>query len=244
VSPETEVTPNELEPSWNYNDLLIFVFLAMLSVGAAQLLAYLAEGALHLSKAERPLVLMPSQVVLYAFLFLALYGILKLEYGRPFLKSMAWVDFPFSAAAALTLGVMLAFGNGMAARLLHTPEMDTPIQHLFDRRITAIEFGLIGTTVGPLCEEFVFRGFMQPLFVRSLGPVVGILITAALFGSLHLAQNKFAWQSGLLIMLAGVAFGWMRQVSGSTRASTLMHSAYNFTYFMAAFSQTGNITHK
>lgn len=245
MSVETEATLQDTQwPTWNYNDLLIFVFLSMVSVGVVQLLTYLLVGAMHLSKADRPLVLMPSQMVLYALLFLVLYGILKLEYGRPFLKSLAWVDFPFSAAGALVLGVLLAFANGMAARLLHTPEVDTPIQHLFDRRITAIEFGLIGITIGPLCEEFVFRGFMQPLFVRSLGPIAGILITAALFGSLHLAQNQFAWQSGLLIMLAGVAFGWMRHVSGSTRASTLMHSAYNCTYFLAAFSQTGHITHK
>jgi len=241
VSPETEVAT---EPTWNYNDLVLFVFLAMVSIGVAQLLTFLAVGALHLSKTEKPLALMPSQLLLYALLFLALYGILKLQYGRPFLTSLAWVDFPFSAAAALFMGLALAFANGLAARLLNTPELDTPIQHLFDRRITAFEFGLIGTTVGPLCEEFVFRGFMQPLFVRSLGPVLGILITSALFGSLHLAQNGFAWQSGLLITLAGVAFGWMRQISGSTRASTLMHSAYNFTYFLAAFSQTGNFTNK
>lgn len=239
--PETE---RSTEPSWNYNDLLLFIFLGMLSIGAAQVLTYAVGLALHLSKAERPLLLMPSQVVLYAFLFLALFVILKLQYGRPVLASLAWVDFPFSPATPLALGIFLAFANGIAARLLHTPEVDTPIQHLFDRRITAIEFGLIGTTIGPLCEEFVFRGFIQPLFVRSLGPVVGILITAALFGSLHLAQNSFAWQSGLLITLAGVAFGWMRHISGSTRASVLMHSAYNFTYFLAAFSQTGNLTNK
>lgn len=238
---ETEVAA---EPTWNYNDLLLFVFLAMLSIGAAQVITYLVNSALHLSKADRPLLVMPSQLVLYAFLFLALFAILKLQYGRPVLESLAWVDFRLSAAATLTLGVSLAFANGLAAHLLRTPELDTPIQHLFDRRVTAIEFGLIGTTIGPLCEEFVFRGFIQPLFVRSVGPAIGILITAALFGSLHLAQNSFAWQSGLLIMLAGVAFGWMRHISGSTRASTLMHSAYNFTYFLAAFSQTGNITNK
>ncbi len=241
MTPATEVTT---EPTWNYNDLVLFIFLAMVSIGAAQLLTYCAVSALHLSKAERPLALMPAQVLLYVFLFAALFGILKLQYGRPVLESLAWVDFPFTAVAPLALGFLLAYANGLASRLLHTPELDTPIQHLFDRRVTAIEFGLIGTTIGPLCEEFVFRGFIQPLFVRSLGPVIGITITAALFGSLHLAQNGFAWQAGLVITFAGIAFGWMRQVSGSTRASTLMHSGYNFIVFVAAFSQTGNLTNK
>jgi membrane protease YdiL (CAAX protease family) len=215
----------------------------MLSIGAAQLVTYLATGALHLAKADRVLLLMPSQLMLYGFLFLALFAILKLQYGRPFLLSLAWVGFRVSVVTVLSLGILLAFANGLAAWLLRTPELDTPIQHLFQRRVTAIEFGIVGITIGPLCEELVFRGFMQPVFVRSLGPAIGILITAVLFGSLHLAQNQFAWQSGLVITLAGVAFGWMRQLSGSTRASTLMHSAYNFTYFLAAFSQTGNTTH-
>ncbi len=238
---ETEVTS---EPTWNYNDLVLFVFLAMVSIGVVQALTYLASRALHLSKAERPLLLMPTQVMLYFLLLMALYGILKLQYGRPVLASLAWVDFPLSAVSVLLTGFALAVVNGIAARLLHTPDLDTPIRHLFDRRLTAIEFGLLATTLGPLCEEFIFRGFMQPLFVRSLGSVAGILITAVLFGSLHLAQNSFAWQSGLLITITGVALGWMRQISGSTKASALMHSAYNFTYFVAAFSQLGNQTAK
>jgi membrane protease YdiL (CAAX protease family) len=241
VSPEPEVSA---EPSWNYNDLILFVFLAVISIGVAQVLAYVAVHALHLPKADQSLAQMPSQVLLYLMLFAALYAILKLQYGRPFLSSLAWVDFPFSAINPVLLGVVLVFASSFAARVLHMPDIDTPMKHLFDRRITAIEFGLIGITLGPLCEELVFRGFMQPVFVRSLGPVAGILITAALFGSLHLAQNGFAWQSGVVVTLVGVAFGWMRHVSASTKASTLMHSAYNFTLFLAVFSQPGSIAHK
>jgi membrane protease YdiL (CAAX protease family) len=237
VIPEPEAATG---PSWNYNDLAIFVFFALLSVGLAQLLSYLVAQGLHLSKPDRVLLLMPSQLLLYSLLFGALYGILKLQYEGSFLRSIAWVDFPFSLLTPLALGFLLAFLNGLAARILRTPEIDTPIQHLLDRRITAIEFGLIGTTIGPLCEEIVFRGFIQPLFVRSLGPVAGILITAILFGSLHLSQNGFAWQTGVVITLAGIAFGWMRHVSGSTKASTLMHSGYNLILFLAAFSQIGN----
>jgi membrane protease YdiL (CAAX protease family) len=230
VTPEPTVSS---EPTWDFNDLLLFVFLAMLSVGLAQVISYLAVHALHLPEKERALAIMPSQLLLYALLFAALYAILKLQYGRTFWPSLAWVNYSLSAFTVVTLGFLLAFAIGGSARLLHTPEVDTPMRHLLERRVTLIEFGLVGTTVGPLCEELVFRGFMQPVFVRSLGPVLGILITAMLFGSLHLAQNGFAWQSGVLITLAGMAFGWMRHVTGSTKASTLMHSAYNFLYFLA-----------
>jgi uncharacterized protein len=241
VSPEPEVSA---QPTWDYNDIILFIFLAVLSVGATQLLTYVAIHALHLTKANQALALMPSQVLLYGLLFGVLYVILKLQYGRRFLLSLGWVDYRMSPITPMVLGLSLSLASGFAARLLRMPDIDTPMKHLFDRRITSIEFGLIGITLGPLCEEFVFRGFMQPVFVRSLGPAAGILITAIFFGSLHLAQNGFAWQAGVVITLAGVAFGWMRHLSGSTKASTLMHSAYNFTLFLAFFSQPGSIAHK
>ncbi len=123
MSPEIELTT---EPTWNYNDLIVFVFLAMLSIGAAQLITYLAVGALHLSKAEKALALMPAQVVLYAFLFLALFCILKMQYGRPVLESLAWVDFRFSPVVPLALGFVLAFANGIAGHLLHTSTAALP----------------------------------------------------------------------------------------------------------------------
>ena len=44
---------------------------------------------------------------------------------------------------------------------------------------------VIGTTLAPICEEIVFRGFLQPLLVRSLGAVPGILLAAAAFGLMH-----------------------------------------------------------
>jgi membrane protease YdiL (CAAX protease family) len=241
VSPEIE---SPAGPSWDYNDLVLFVFLAMLSIGATQLITTAANRALHIDKADRALTQMPSQVLLYGLLIGVLYGVLKMQFGRPFLPAIAWVDFPFSGMTAIMFGAILAVLNVVLAQLLHTPEVDTPIKHLLARRITALEFGIIGSTIGPLCEELVFRGFMQPVFVRTLGPALGILVTAVCFGALHLAQNGFAWQSGALITIAGISFGWMRQASGSTKASTLMHSAYNFTIFLPVFFQTGTIANK
>jgi membrane protease YdiL (CAAX protease family) len=41
--------------------------------------------------------------------------------------------------------------------------------------------------------------------------------------------------------MAGVGFGWMRHVSGSTRAAAIMHAAYNFIFFAALFAQRGKL---
>jgi membrane protease YdiL (CAAX protease family) len=65
-----------------------------------------------------------------------------------------------------------------------------------------------------------------------MGVFPGILVTAALFGAMHLVQNAFIWQSGLLIMLVGFVLGVVRHVSGSTRASAITHIAYNSLPFL------------
>ena len=86
--------------------------------------------------------------------------------------------------------------------------------------------------MAPVCEELVFRGFLQPVLVRSLGAVAGILATAVPFGLLHFSEYGNSWRHVLLISLSGVAFGWVRQVTGSTKAAAGMHSAYNAFQFV------------
>jgi len=56
-------------------------------------------------------------------------------------------------------------------------------------------------------EELIFRGFLQPLLVRSLGAPAGILATALPFGLLHFQEYGNSWRHVLLISLSGVAFG-------------------------------------
>ena len=220
------------EPTWGYTDLGIFLFLSFLAVVATQFLTYALAKAFRLDKNDLTQFLLPSQLVLYVLLFAVLFAIIKLQYGRGFWESLGWVAPSIRIESAALAGVGLAFAVAILGVALRTPDVDTPMKHLLSKRSTAIEFAIMGTTIGPLCEELVFRGFMQPVLVRSLGPALGILVTAIVFGALHLSQNAFTWQAGVLIALAGMAFGWMRQLSGSTRASTLMHASYNFTFFL------------
>ncbi len=49
---------------------------------------------------------------------------------------------------------------------------------------------------------------------------------------MHLTQNAFIWQSGVLITLVGFVLGVVRHVSGSTRASAITHISYNALPFL------------
>jgi membrane protease YdiL (CAAX protease family) len=222
------------EVSWGYQDLLIFTFLSMLAVLISQIVMRALAGLLHV-EAKSALILIPSQLLLYAGIFAVLFALIKLQYGRDFWTSLAWTNSRVAPGAAFLLGLACAFAVQIIGVLLHTPDVDTPIKKLLSSKAAILEFGILATTIGPLCEELVFRGFIQPVFIRSLGRAAGIVLTASLFGALHLAQNAFVWQFGLLISLAGVAFGVMRDWTGSTRASTWMHAGFNSTVFLYLF---------
>jgi membrane protease YdiL (CAAX protease family) len=117
--------------------------------------------------------------------------------------------------------------------ILQTPEVQTPFEKLLDDRTSRIVIALFGVTLGPVVEELLFRGFLQPVLADSLGVLPGILITSALFGGMHLIQNANIWQSGFIIAIVGFVLGVIRHISGSTKASSITHIAYNSLPFLA-----------
>jgi membrane protease YdiL (CAAX protease family) len=115
------------------------------------------------------------------------------------------------------------------------------MKQLLSDRGSIVLIAVFAVTLGPLCEELAFRGFLQPVLVRSFGVVFGIVLAAIPFGLLHLSEYGNSWRHVLLITLTGIAFGCMRQLTGSTRAAAIMHAAYNFIFFATLFSQKGSL---
>jgi membrane protease YdiL (CAAX protease family) len=177
-----------------------------------------------------------EQFVGYLFLFLVLVMIFRVQYARSFWESLAWK--PFNAPPLLVLGagwitafVVVGFGY-----LIHTPTTANPMTELLNDRASIVLVAFFGVTLGPLAEELAFRGFLQPLLARSFGTVAGIVLASLPFGLLHFPEYGYSWRHVVLISGAGAAFGWMRHVTGSTKASTLMHAAYNAVFFIALWS--------
>jgi uncharacterized protein len=79
--------------------------------------------------------------------------------------------------------------------------------------------------VAPLSEEILFRGFLLPGWAASwLRPGGAIVLTAAIWASLH---SQYDWITMLDIFAIGLLFGWIRQRSGSTVATIILHFAQN-----------------
>lgn len=233
--------PGERYPFWNYRDVALFVLLALpcLILGSALVKAVI--WLLRLPVHSKAMEIVPAQFTGYALLFAALYLLFRIGYHQPFWESLGWAPARLAAPALIALGILLAFLIGLAGAALKTQDLETPMKELFSDRSSVLLLGIFGVTLGPVCEELAFRGFLQPLLVRSFGAALGIVLTAAPFGVLHLAQYAWSWRHGVLITLTGIALGCVRHFTGSTRASAIMHGAYNFTFFAAYFSQGRNL---
>ena len=226
----------EQPPFWNYQDLGLFISLCFPSLLISILLLRALSGIIPYG---RPFQGLLAQLLWYALVFSSLYALLKLRYGQPFWRSLGWKMVPFSNTAMCFLaGPFLALTIGYFGYLLRTPEIALPFQQMLDNRPTLVLFSIFVVILGPLCEELAFRGFLLPLFVRSLGAVGGVLITGLLFGCLHAPEYSWSWRHVLLVSVAGSVFGWVRYQTGSTAAATYMHSTYNLTQFAAFVAQS------
>jgi uncharacterized protein len=236
-TPPPPPQPPEREPFWGYLDLGLLALMAVPCMFAGALLArYLVRIAVYVLivqpkiPALEPLAeQVGGDLVLFAFLGL----ILRLQYDRPFWVSLGWRPARIPLLWAVSAGLACALGIALVGSLIHIPTTENPMVALMKDRRSAILMAIFGVTIAPVTEELIFRGFLQPLLVRSLGALPGIVLTAIPFGLLHYREYGNSWRHAVLIALAGAAFGWMRHVTGSTRASTIMHAAYNGLIFFA-----------
>ena len=73
-----------------------------------------------------------------------------------------------------------------------------------------------------ICEETVFRGYLQRLFMALTKSVpVGILLSAAAFGAAHAYQG---FRMVILIALYGAMFGILAHWRGSVRPGMIAHA--------------------
>lgn len=237
---EIETTPLILAepdmPFWGFGEVFIMAATFFIALG---LVGNGAIGVLH-ENAKAGYWQVAEEFVAYLILFAAL-KVVFFWAGKPLFRSLAWTPHPFRPTVLLGMGFVLAILSAVLLVLLRTPEVQTPFDRMLNSDpLSRIVITVFGISLGPVIEELLFRGFLQPVLVSAAGVFPGILITSLLFGALHLSQNAGMWQSGVVITLAGFAFGLVRHVTGSTRASALTHIGYNTLPFLLTLLQGAN----
>ncbi|MDL2265813.1 CPBP family intramembrane metalloprotease [Parabacteroides sp. OttesenSCG-928-G21] len=111
--------------------------------------------------------------------------------------------------------------------------MYVPIPDLMEEAFSSMNNQWIGilsiAIVGPIAEEFLFRGAIMRALMKQFSPTKAIVISALIFGIIHLnpAQVLFAF-------LLGLIFGWIYYKTGSLIPVILMHIVNNsFSTFLS-----------
>jgi membrane protease YdiL (CAAX protease family) len=251
------ILPEDLRVSWSWPHLIIFIFFGFASLMVVQLgFVFYVSANRHLSAVQvqrvfenSPQLLVETNVLWYALLFLFLYVTLAVLRDVPFWRSLGWRKLNANPAAGTASGWMYFFsGCGLAifVALASYNMKDTehlPIQEIFKNRSGAMLLMAMAVLVAPLVEETVFRGYLYPLFAKSLGVLPGILITGVLFGLMHGSQLGWTWRLVLLLTLVGVIFTFARARTGTVLASFLLHLGYNSMIALTSVIATRGFQH-
>ena len=230
--------------TWGYADL---VYLIVFAVIASVMLAVLGIMVLKgLSFAfgfefniEEPRVQGPLNIavsmLMWAAVFAFIYLIISVKYQLRFGPAIGWVRFEGSPARYLWSGPLLAIVVVLLSTLLPKVDEKLPFELLLEDPMVMALLAVFGVLIAPVVEEMFFRGFMFPVFARSLGLVFAVFATSAVFSLVHGMQYGWRWQNLLMLLGVGAVFGTLRARTGSILPSTLVHASYNATLFAAVY---------
>jgi uncharacterized protein len=240
-APPGRLYPPDLQISWSWLHLIVFlafIVISLVSVQGVFLALYAPPQRMTTQQLEeymlsKPQVAIGSTVVVYALLLFFLYVTLALLRGQPFWRTLGWRKIlPKNDGQARH--PVIFFFTGCALSLLvfaltaviKTPE-DAPIEAVFKYKLTAMLFVATAVLIAPLAEETIFRGYLYPMFARWFGVVPSIVLTGFLFGLMHGPQLGGAKSLIAVMTLVGIVFTAVRARTGSVFASYLMHLGYN-----------------
>ncbi|WP_412547848.1 CPBP family intramembrane glutamic endopeptidase [Pseudomonas sp. PDM11] len=87
---------------------------------------------------------------------------------------------------------------------------------------------VVNLAVAVLAEELLFRGVLQPRLIGWLGVWPGVLVTALLFGAVHI---PFSPTFAVVAAVAGLGYGLVMQVSGRLSMAIALHGLVNLLHF-------------
>ena len=234
--------PQEREPKlfWNWTDVVLFAAGAPLALTAVAAVLLIAMKTLQW-RVDTALPLLAMQSVLYVAAYGLLWLILMLRHSESIWDALRWAVRPATGGKLFAAGFALALAMGLLGVALHTPKIDNPIMKLMSDPASIFVVVVFASTIGPAAEEAVFRGFLQPVAIRTFGAAVGVAGTSLVFAALHGFEYHWCWQYLVIVFTASLVFGWTRLRWNSTGASALLHAGYNLMFFMGYLFQGRNI---
>jgi hypothetical protein len=242
----TEARKSPPEP-WALRDLFLFLAFVPIAFFIANVVVALGyaviQPALHWHPTKEkistdPFFLLALQTAFYGLMLAYIYVLVAVGHAQPFWPMLRWRRITAGKALACLLG-----GAFLTVTIALLPPVlpDTsqfPLENLFNSRAAAYAIGAFAVLVAPLMEEMIFRGVLFGIFESQVGLRFAILITAILFGGLHVPEYWGAWNHMFLIFFVGLVFSLARGMSGSLAPSVFLHVGYNGSMMLALFVST------
>lgn len=106
---------------------------------------------------------------------------------------------------------------------------EIPLEKAISTFPSFLAFVFCAISIVPVTEEIFFRGYVYPAIEKERGIIFGLIITAVLFGIIHIPQLWGAWQKVTVIFIIGFVLTLIRALTKSTLASIVFHLTYNIS---------------
>jgi uncharacterized protein len=137
---------------------------------------------------------------------------------------------PWRSASAFLMDIAICCGFWIAAlmilagvtKLVHATGMQQAARNLAPRdTFETLMWVALSITAG-ICEETIFRGYLQKQFVAwTRSRVVGVVLSAVLFGAGHLYQGA---KATTVIGVYGLLFGILAEARSNLRPGMIVHA--------------------
>ena len=235
----------EMPGGWRYRDVAYLILFAAPALLIVNVIGFCVYFGLGLFRDSAPSVLdsltsgplaLAVQFVWSLTLLWFIYWRITARYKLPFGPAIGWTTRGHSRFHYLFLGLLLSLVVRLGDTLLPKPAKPLPIDVLMlQDQLSFALVALFAVFIAPVVEELLFRGFLFPVFERSHGAFVAILLTSAMFTALHGRQNAWQWQILLGLFLVGTTFGVVRAGTRSVVPSVFMHAGYNAMMVLPLF---------
>ncbi|HRF28802.1 MAG TPA: type II CAAX endopeptidase family protein [Candidatus Saccharibacteria bacterium] len=159
-------------------------------------------------------------------------------------RNLAWSDIGLGFLAVLpyfllSAGLVLVV-SAIWSGLDPEQKQSIPFQDLTTQLEYLVAFATL-VVLAPIAEELLFRGYLQGSLRKVMNKWSAVVLTAVLFGSLHLMGDfdengvVLQWAAGIDTFALGLVLASLREFTGSVYAGILLHMLKNAIAFYFLF---------
>jgi len=220
--------------------LVASLFLSLVAYGAGLFAMGYTQGALIRTVQLRLILIISEMALALPALVVALLlakGIPELYQFRPLSSASALKTVVLGLAFwGLSLGVFEAQYVFVKPPLEYLQQFQGLHETLRPHRALGWVFSIGAIAVAPaVCEEILFRGLLTPVFRRVMGSTLAIVVSAALFGVIHvdgLRDGTSVYYRVPFAFILGMLLAKLRIDTGSLWPSMIAHATLNATTFL------------